>query len=397
MSKLKKKTHASKNLLVATLLFMSICPFLCSNTNNQSQSLQTNTDKFPLLTEAKVKNIILFIGDGMSFAQVIATRIKNKGISGRLNMERMPVVGFTDTFSANELITDSSAAATALATGFKTNNGMIAVTPAGKKALTILEACRDIGKATGIVVTCSLTQPTPAGFATHIQNRWEEPKIAEAIIDNRVNVLLGGGRSFFIPKSQPKSRRQDDINLVNTAIAKGYKYVETKEQLNSVSGHNVLGLFNENNLAKEASEPSLAEMTAISIRLLDQNPEGFFLMVEGSLIDSACHRYDIEQLVNEMKDFDEAILEAIKFALTDKKTLVLVNGDHETGGLVIDEGSLDGKKLSTKWSSRFHSVVPTPLFTFGPSANYFSGYFDNTDIPKIMARLLGIKDFPALY
>ena len=132
-------------------------------------------------------------------------------------MERMPVTGLINTHSANSLVTDSAAAGTALATGYKTNNRMISVSPDGKRLLTILEACRDKGMATGLVVTSAITHATPAAFAAHVKFRNDEATIASQFLENKVNVLLGGGNMFFLPQSELGSKRQDERNLIAEA------------------------------------------------------------------------------------------------------------------------------------------------------------------------------------
>ena len=184
--------------------------------------------------------------------------------------------------------------------------------------------------------------------------------------------------------------------MIEKFRSKGYTFIETKEQFNAVSGEYILGLFQYNALKLDSSEPSLAEMTKKSIQLLNRDPDGFFLMVEGSQIDSYCHRHDTEKVLFTMGKFDEAVKEGIDFALKDKKTLVLVTGDHEAGGMVIDGGSIRGKTIDIKWVSRFHTGVPTPIFALGPSASLFTGVLNNTDLPRKIAKLLGIKDFPAV-
>ena len=391
-----KKRFLLFNFVFFVFLVSSTLIPLCASEDKNSKSSPADTEKYPLLIESEVKNIILFIGDGMGPVQVVAARIKHKGVQGRLSMERMPVTGQLDTFDAQGQVTDSSAAATAIATGFKTNSGMISTTPDGSEVMTIMEACRNYGKSTGLVVTCDITQSTPAAFATHVENRWHSPVIAEKYLDSRFNIIMGGGRSHFVPQSDPKSRRKDDLNLIEKFKSKGYTYIETKEEFNSASGKYILGLFQYDALKLDKSEPSIVEMTEKSIRLLNRNPKGFFLMVEGSQIDSYCHRHNTEMVLHTMGLFDDAVKLALEFASKDRKTLVIVTGDHEAGGMVIDGGSYRKKALDIKWVSRFHTGVPTPIFAFGPSADLFTGLLNNTDMPVIIAKLMKIKNFPAV-
>jgi len=353
-------------------------------------------DKYPLVKGDKAKNIILFIGDGMGPTHVVAARIKYKGVAGRLAMERMPVTGLLNTFNADLLVTDSSAAATAMATGYKTKNGMISVTPDGKSAQSIMEACRDAGKATGIVVNCDLTQSTPAAFAAHVSSRWDSPSVAVELVDSRINLLLGGGRSQFIPQTKPDSRRKDDLDLIGRAQKNGYTYIETLDQMNSASADHILGLFHMDALKPESGYPNIQDMTRKAIQLLGRNQQGFFLMVEASNLDSYSHRNNTDDTLREMKTLDDSVRDALEFAMSDGNTVVIVTGDHETGGMIIDGGSFEFKALDIKWASRFHTGVYTPIFAFGPGADRFTGVIDNDEFPQIMARLLGIGNFPVV-
>lgn len=348
----------------------------------------------PLIPDVDVKNIVFLIGDGMGLSQVAAARIKSVGADGRLHMERMPVTGLLNTHSADKLITDSGASATALATGYKTNNRMISVSPDGRKLLTILEAAKDIGMATGLVATSTITHATPAAFASQVEERRDEDIIASQMLKNRVNVLLGGGKSFFLPQAVPGSKRRDERNLIEEAKRQGYQFVQTKEELKTAEGNYLLGLFQLGALTTNPPEPTLAELTQKAIELLSRDEDGFFVMVEGSQIDWACHDNDPEETIRQTLLFDEAVKVALDFAVKCGHTLVVVTADHECGGMGINAGTLCGKRLDIGWTSRGHTGVPVPIYAFGPGKEQFTGLHDNTDIPKIFARLLGITSFP---
>ena len=147
------------------------------------------------------KSIILLIGDGMGIGHITAARCAGPGRDGRLAIDTMPFTGLAITHSANALVTDSAAAGTALATGAKTNNGTISQTPDGKRVASILELARDMGKSTGIVSTDSITGATPAVFVAHVTNRGRSQEIADQIVASRVDVVLGGGKGDFVPKT----------------------------------------------------------------------------------------------------------------------------------------------------------------------------------------------------
>jgi len=347
-------------------------------------------------TERKVDNIIFCIGDGMGLGQVAFARMKSAGLDGKLQTEQMPVTGIMRTHSADSAVTDSAASGTAMACGFKTNNGMVNVLPDGEQCVTILEAAKDIQMSTGLVATSAITHATPACFASHVKSRGMETKIAEQLIENKVNVMFGGGRHFFLPRTDKNSKRTDDRNLIDEAKKVGYCYIKTAKELDCVSGSYVLGLFQLDALTTKQPEPSLAELTKKAVEILSKDKKGFFLMVEGSQIDWACHGNDPDYCLRETLLFDEAVGKAMEFAKADKHTLVIVTADHETGGLVINGSDMECKKLKLNWSTKGHTASPLVVYAYGPGAEMFTGVYDNTELPKKLAKLLGIKTFPRL-
>ncbi|MBW8003082.1 MAG: alkaline phosphatase [Planctomycetes bacterium] len=375
MIKLKKISFV---LLLSLLIFLAGC----------SQQVCNKTAR-----AEKVKNVIFCIGDGMGTAHITLARIKSRGIDGKLNMEQMPVTGWIRTHSADSAVTDSAAAGTALAVGVKTDNKMIGMTADGTKYQTILEAVKEKGFATGLVVTSAITHATPASFGSHVTRREMENEIAEQLIENEITVLFGGGREFFLPKANRKSKRNDQRDLIVQARALGYLYIETAAQLKKVRDGKVLGLFQDGALTTEKPEPSLAELTEKALEILSKDEDGFFLMVEGSQIDWKAHENNADGVVKQLIDFDEAVKVAVDFASRDGQTLVIVTADHETGGLTITGGDLEGK-LDLNFSTGGHTGVPLPVYAFGPGAEEFGGVHDNTEIPKKFADFLGIKPFP---
>jgi len=335
------------------------------------------------------KNIIFFIGDGMGVAHVTGARIVSAGPGGRLNMDSMPVTGFAATYSANAIVTDSAAAGTALATGVKTNNGMIGVAPDGKRLVSILEASRDAKKSTGLATTTTISHATPASFAAHVDSRGAEDGIACQLIESHVDVLLGGGRQFFCAKNQPGSQRLDDRDVIAEAKAAGYSVVTTAEELAAIDTPKVLGLFANGYLATKEPEPSLSELTAKAIEVLSKDQDGFFLMVEGGQIDSFAHSNDFDNVVRQVIEFDRAIAVGLEFARKYGDTLVVVTADHETGGLTLKMDA-DGK-LQPDWSSTGHTGVVVPIYAYGPGSERFAGLLDNIEIPKRMAELWNVK------
>ncbi len=351
----------------------------------------------PALLRHAPRNVIFMIGDGMSNSISSAARIRKGGLAGSLNLDKMPVIGLVRTSSANALITDSAAAGTALACGVKTNNEIIAMTPDGKKVRTIMEAAMARGLAGGIVVTSSVTDATPACFGSHAPSRWQESRIAEGLLQNRIDLLLGGGYGDFIPRSRKESSRDDERDLIREAQDAGYTVCRTKNEMAAAPDGKILGLFADEDMKTEPPEPSLVEMTVEALRRLGNRKPGFFLMVEGSQIDKRAHDNDLERTLDQTLKFDEAVGTALDFAKKDGHTLVVVTADHETGGLSLNGGTTDGKILDVVWGRTDHTGATVPLFAFGPGAYAFGGLKENSEIPRIFARLLGLADFPKIY
>jgi len=296
---------------------------------------------------ARVKNVILLIGDGMGVSTMSLARWYKDGQP--LSWDQY-VCGLVRTYSADEPITDSAAAATAMATGHKTKTGFLSVLPDEMNrapVATVLEGARLSGKSTGLVVTCNLQHATPAAFAAHYPRRSDYETICEQIVYNQVDVLLGGGLKYF-------TGRKDREDLLQVLKQKGYMIITSPEELKSASSSRLAGLFAEVDLSYDLDrdptrEPSLAEMTETAIKNLSRNKKGFFLMVEGSKIDWANHDHDPVGSVADMMAFDRAVKVALDYALKERNTAVIVVADHSTGGLTIgndrSSSKSDGKKV----------------------------------------------------
>ncbi|HON92280.1 MAG TPA: alkaline phosphatase [Sedimentisphaerales bacterium] len=366
----------------------------------------STSEPYPLTSATKVKNVIFLIGDGMGLNQVALAGAAVAGPNGKLHLERLPVSGLVRTHSSNSRVTDSAAAGTALACGVKTNNGMIGMTPDEKAYVSILEAAQAKGMATGLVATSTISHATPASFGSHVKSRKLEPAICEQLIASRINVLFGGGRKYFLPQSDPNSGRKDDVDLLARAQAAGYAYVQTPAELRSVDASHVLGLFQYDALKTKEPEPPLATLAQKAIRLLRKasresadGRQGFFLMIEGSQIDWECHANKAAGVIRQTLLFDQAVEAAVDFALRDGNTLVIVTADHETGGLTLIGGDNEDKgdtELTVKWATKGHSAASVGIWALGPGASRFSGVQDNTEVPKKIAQLLGIRPFPRL-
>jgi alkaline phosphatase len=292
---------------------------------------------------AGAKNVILMIGDGMGPAHVHTTWLyatrqlgKKFAMTDLMNEGR---VSYVRNDTQESTVTESAEAATQMATGSKAFAKAISVGRDGKSLKTILEWAREAGKASGLVTTSGITDATPAAFAAHVDDRWKEETIAEQLIGSGVEILFGGRKGFFLPEGE-KGGRKDGRNLLQEARRNGYTVAETSEEMKKAEGGKILGLFNLGNMLYEidrkgSQEPSLAEMTAKSLAVLEKDPDGFFLMVEAGRIDHASHRNDIATVVSDTLAFDEAIQAADRFRKEHPDTLLMITADHETGGLVI--------------------------------------------------------------
>ena len=336
------------------------------------------------------RNVILLIGDGMGIGPVTAARCAGPGRGGRLAMDTMPYTGFSITYAANALVTDSAAAGTALATGVKTNNGMISVDPSGKRVKTILELAREMGKATGIVSTKFITDATPAVFVAHADSRSKNEEIAAQMVHSGVDVVLGGGRQYFVPVSGGGARK-DDRDLLDEAIKLHYSVVDSADAMSKSTSHRLIGLFAPSIMTSDRPEPTIAEMTAKAISTLSANAKGFFMMSEGGKIDSMGHANDATGNTKETLMFDEAVRTALNFAKKDGHTLVIVTADHDTGGLVVLEPSKDNPVFTPGWVNKGHDENMVPIYAYGPGAESFTGTHDNTEIPRMIAGLWGKK------
>jgi alkaline phosphatase len=320
------------------------------------------------------KNVIFFLGDGMGMTTQTAARIYKVGEDGELTMDTLPETAFVRTYSNNAQVTDSAPSMAAYMTGVKMNNEVISMTaetsafdatgkdylsgtdstcPAsgnGSAVTTLLELAKSAGRSTGAVTTTRVTHATPAATYSHICHRDGENTIAAQAVPGGVgynsalgdglDVLLGGGRQFFLPTSAG-GKRTDGRDLTAEFVTKGYTYVANKTQFDAAAASStkkLVGLFTSSHMSYDIDrdssvEPSLAEMTGKAIDILSKNEKGFFLMVEGGRIDHALHETTARKALQDTVAFDDAIKTAIdKMKLKDadlKNTLIVVTADHD--------------------------------------------------------------------
>ena len=326
----------------------------------------------------KVKNIIFMIGDGMGLEQISAAWVCN---GGALNLDNFTKVGIQRTYSANKLVTDSAAAGSALATGQKTNNGMIAMNPDSVAVKSLAEEAMEKGKRAGAAVTCRVTDATPAVFFSHAPSRKLMDDIAIQMTNSDLYFLSGGGTKYW-------SGREDGVDLVGQAEAMGYTYVETKEDMMAVEEGPVIALMDEYELQPALDRgdilPSAVEK---ALQLLD-NKKGFFLMIEGSMIDDGGHDNKAGKTMEEIFDFDRTLGLVLEWAEKDGETLVIVTADHATGGMTLLGGSIDEKKIRINYSTTGHNGVALPVFAWGPHSEDFVGIYENAELSDKIRALI---------
>ena len=336
-------------------------------------------------TGAPAKNVILFIGDGMGFAHLEAARYYESGGERLLPFETFPFQSAVRTTNASGEITDSAAAATAMATGQKVSNSVISrmIPGDGSDLETVLEVFAKTGKRTGLVSTTVLTDATPGAFGAHADARTDSSGIANFYLNITKPDLLSGGSSFISP---------------DQAIKAGYTVVTDGAGLSGLTSSSqlpVAGLFGSGPMPYELDGlgdlPSLSEQTSAALRLFSDSPDGFFLLVEGARIDHASHSNDIERAVLEVLEFSNAVSKALSWARGRDDTIILVTADHECGGLTVEEPTLEGIVPSVSWSATYHTDVDVPLFGWGQGAQGVSQIGENTQIHRLILHAAGIN------
>ena len=286
------------------------------------------------------KYVFLFIGDGMSFPQrMTAEEFSRKTGAGPLAMNAMQFAATTRTSSSDSLVTDSAAAATAIACGKKTKNHYAGVDADGKTLVSSASAAKKAGRKVGIITTVTITHATPAGFYAHNRNRGDTYGIALDLAESEFDFFAGGGLDIS-PNVAKASKRFAECGDASEYIrSKGYGIVDSKKDFLSLGPGcgKILALFSRGVLTAaidaDGTQPTIAEMVAKCIEMLD-GEDGFFIMAEGGSIDWACHANDAATNLREILAMDDAVKLAVEFQKKHPDdTLVVVTGDHETGGM----------------------------------------------------------------
>ncbi len=312
------------------------------------------------------QGIILVVGDGMGTAHFTLAKLLR---GDQFQIGRLSEAGLVATASASARATDSAAAATAYATGIRTTNGFLGVDPAGVAHPTVVEVAESRGLATGLVSTAKFGDATPAAFATHVQNRRDTPEIARQLIAQGIDVISSTGLEWFGHDGAP--------SLEQLASDGDYLPVRSAAELQSARSGPVLAVFRSGELDSDSPDIPLHRLASWTINRLAAAPDGFFLLIEHEGTDTASHHNDLAALKSSLLALDETVGVVMDFALKHGDILVIVTGDHETGGLQIG-GSWS--EPEDQWSSRDHTGEAVPIFADGPGAEAFDGFKENTEI-----------------
>lgn len=412
------------------------------------------------INPAKPKSVILLIGDGMDDSMITAARNYSVGAAGRLALDELPFSGAMTTYGLKvgagpdypvAYVSDSAPTASGWSTGKKTVDGRLSQGPSTAEAVpgedyeTVLEKFKKAGKLTGDVSTAEITDATPAAAASHINARaCQDPtamaacptakksvggkgSVAEQLVDNKVDVLLGGGSNRYAKTLEDGS----ETVLSYAKTKKGYRSVATATELDgitSLAGGPVLGLFSPSHMTRKyaplvavaggsgspttkcatqdrGTQPTLAAMTTKAISLLD-NPNGFFLQVEGASVDKAEHERDICGAIGELEELDTAVKVALDYQKTHPDTLIIVTGDHAHSTQIVPDNfggartstveAFDGDPMTVAYSSAYapgdpaaqatHTGAQIRVAAIGPQAANVTGVIDQTDL---FATMLG--------
>jgi len=321
----------------------------------------------------EAKYVFLFIGDGMGVPQASATEMYKAAVKGetsagdeKLNFLTFPAQGMTTTSSSESLVTDSAAAGTAIACGVKTYNSGVGVDADGKPVHSLAEMAREKGMKVGIVTSVSLDHATPAAFYAHQESRKNCYEIGLELAASDFDYFAGGG--FVDPEGKKSKQEGEKVNVMDAIAKAGYTFVNDRAAFEALQPGSKTVVINPRLQDDQAmfyaidareGDITLADLTAKGIEVLD-NPNGFFMMVESGKIDWACHANDARAAIGEVLALEEAVAKAMEFAAKNQsETLVVVTGDHETGGLSL---GLSGPDCLASFKNLQHQKISYVAF-----------------------------------
>ncbi len=372
-------------------LFLSLAAFAIMSMTAMAEPANVQTYTFPTPYQVekiappkgggKVKNVILMIGDGMSLMHIEAAWTCNRG---HLWLENAQYTGISKTPASNRLITDSGSGGTSLATGYKTRYHAVGVDSTGRPLESLNVLAHKAGKANGIAVTCRLWDATPCDFVAHNLDRNKEQDLILDYLNAPLDYVFGGGAKYF-------EHRDDGRNIFSELDKKGYRVARTLDELWRCKSGKIYAVPYPVDTPVPAERGDLlAKASLKGIDLLNQNKNGFFMMIEGSQLDDYGHFNQLDMLMQETLDFDQTIGAVMKWAAADGQTLVVVTADHQTGGPTVLGGDYHTGTVQVNFSTRDHSGTMVPVYAFGPGSENFTGFMDNTEIFWKIKRLLGL-------
>ncbi|MDH5535007.1 MAG: alkaline phosphatase [Betaproteobacteria bacterium] len=310
------------------------------------------------------RNIIVLLADGAAatqwdFGRHSSQVLRQRPFAVTDTVFKDGSLGLLATSPAGPYVTDSAAAATALSTGFKVANGAVSVTPDGKALPTAMGIAKSKGKRIGLVTTATVYDATPAAFSVNARSRRDYQALVDQYLALEPDVLMGGGANYFLPATVPGGKRKDGRDIIAAFRDKGYAVARNTAELKAADSPRLLGLFADEDMDFEldrdpAREPSTAEMAAAALKALSRSGAGgFVLLVENENVDTAGHANDAASLMRALWAFDDAVKVALDFQRANPDTLVIVVGDHETGGFSPTYALRDLSTLSSK--NRFYA------------------------------------------
>ena len=368
--------------LVAALLFTS-CASMVELAFDLDEAVAEMENAAKSKDEPPIpRNVILIVGDGMGVPQVYASVVAER--ENNSAFLRFPYSGFSRTYSRNKYRTDSAAGGTALTTGQKVDNYHVNWAPDSSRHRTIYDDAVSVGMSTGFVVTSSVLDATPASSYGHVPYRKMFDTLSVQMAQCQHSVMIGGGGKYF-----STTNRKDGLAPLDTLAKRGFTVTYSLDSVLTFTGDKLVGLVYDGDPTPAPQRGDMLRRASLkAIEMLDRNPKGFAMMIEGSQIDWACHNNDSAYMRAELADFELMLHAVLDYAEREGNTLVVVTADHETGGLTLPDGDID-KGLNTPrylWGS--HTGCMVPVFAYGPGAEYFSGIHENTDIPAIIRWLM---------
>ena len=329
----------------------------------------------------EVRNVIIMIGDGMGLEQVSCAWVVNHG---KLNLDRFPTVGLSRTYCTNELITDSGAGGTALAIGQKTGYSHVGTAADSTDVPSVLVKAQELGKKTGVVVTCHFADATPCDFCCHNEYRYNQDDLIADYVTCGVDYLAGGGLDWFTVN------RKDGRDITKEMAAAGYTVALTEAELMAAELP-VIGILAPDNLPVAMERGDLYRHSVargLDILSRESGDKGFVMMLEGSCIDDWLHGNDIGKAMEELLDFDRTIGDVLQWAAADGHTLVVVTADHNTGALTLQDGNLEEGRIGVAFGSESHNGIAVPFYAWGPGSDAFTGIRENDEWGRLIASFV---------